>query len=106
VKAFEFKEQASQYASDLPVLMAIAQTVGIKLWPFERDIKLRTFTAEQKKHVRELREGIREKRKRLDKYPVGSPQYNKVYEDIQEEMKEVLLEEYKFQQKYLKAINK
>ena len=104
--ALESKEKVSSYSADLPVLMAIAQTVGIKLWPFERDIKLRTFTAEQKKHVRELRKTIEEMQEKLDEYPSGSPQYNKIRQDIEEEWKELLSEEYKFQQKYFKAIRK
>ena len=106
MKALEFKDQSSPYSSDLPVLMAIAQTVGIKLWPFERDIRVRTFTAEERRHVRELRKDIEERKKRLYQYPEGSSQRNKIRKDIEEEMKEVLLEEYRLQKKYLKAINK
>ena len=106
MKAMEYREGVSDYSADLPVLMAIAQTIGIKLWPFERNIKLRTFTAEQKKHVIELKASIREKQERLRQYDTGSPQYMDIWNDVQEEMKEVYLEEIEFQKKYMKAINK
>jgi|TARA_R110002020_G_scaffold254156_2_gene467880 hypothetical protein len=103
MKALEHKEDASDYTEDLPVLMAIAQTIGIKLWPVEREVALKGFTQEQQKRTKKLRKNLYKMRREMEKYPSGTPEYWEKYKEVKEELEDVIREEIRVNSKILKA---
>ena len=105
-KAFLQREQASPYSEDLPVLQAIAQTMGIKLWPFEIDVRTRRFSKEYKVSVGKLKRRISILKRDLNKYSVGTDEYYRQLDKIEEESKDMLEEQLKLYNKYQRGLDK
>ena len=87
MNALERRPDSSPYAPDLSVLTAIAQTVGIKLWPFDEVKSLRVFNLETKLEINKLRARIKKRHKQLQKY-IGTERYEKEKEEAEEEARE------------------
>jgi hypothetical protein len=104
MNALEQRQNASDYREDLPVLMAIAQTIGIKLWPFEKNVGLKGFSSEQRKYARKLEKKVSILKKDLKKY-IGTPLYDEKYKEIEEEFKNLMEEQERVYRKILKARN-
>ena len=105
-KAFLQKEKASPYSEDLPVLQAIAQTMGIKLWPFERDVRVRRFSKEYQISVRKLRRRISILERDLNKYSPGTDEYYRQLDKIEEESKDMLEKQLELFNRYQRGLNK
>ena len=89
MNALERRPDSSAYAPDLPVLMALAQTVGIKVWPIDKEKLTAVFTNEYKTDVRELRALIKKKEKDVFKY-YGTELYKNKDEEAKEAVKELV----------------
>mgnify|MGYP003645141292 FL=1 len=87
MNTLERRPDSSDYAPDLPILMALAQTVGIKLWPFDEVKSLKLFNLKTKIEIDELRKRIRSRQKVLKKY-VGTESYERELEKAKEEVDE------------------
>ena len=99
LRAIKEKPQASPYREDLPFLMALSQVIGIKMWPFERGVRLRRLDLNFQKEARELEETITELDKKRNQFPYNSPDYRAVGKEITEataemtdEIKRLILE--------------
>jgi len=103
MRAFEHREEASPYSEDLPVLMAIAQTVGIKLWPFEKGIATRTFIKEQENRTRKLRRELSNLKKERIKYPPGSKGEADKLKEVEKKLEEITRKEIMINRKISKA---
>ena len=79
--------------------MALSQVIGIKMWPFERGVRLRRLDLNFQKEARELEETITELDKKRNQFPYNSPDYRAVGKEITEataemtdEIKRLILE--------------
>ena len=72
MNSLERRPDSSAYAVDLPVLTALAQTVGIKIWPIDPDKLEVVRTSKFRKDVRDLRARIRKMQRDNFKY-YGTP---------------------------------
>ena len=89
MNALERRPDSSAYAPDLPVLMALAQTVGIKIWPIDKEKLTAVFTNEFKTEVKELKALIKKKEKDVFKY-YGTELYKNKEEEAKEAVKELV----------------
>tara|TARA_R100000808_G_scaffold2156_12_gene9050 strand:+ start:793 stop:4581 length:3789 start_codon:yes stop_codon:yes gene_type:complete len=97
MNALERRPDSSAYAPDLPVLTAVAQTIGIKIWPIDPQKLNAVFTAKYRSDIRELEELIDDRRDKVGKYR-GTDLYeakqrdlNIYAEEIKEKMEDILI---------------
>jgi len=98
MNALERNPDSSDYAPDLPVLMAVAQTMGIKIWPIDTR-KLNTiFSMKYKRDKRELEKLIKKKYADLRQdyyqtatYDTRKKQADKSAREIQEKIDDLLI---------------
>ena len=98
MKALEERDNASPYRATLPVMIALGQTVGIKLWPFDPEKARIVLNANQRRKRSEIEKEIDRLGKDLSKYR-GMPVYNQKRKEASERMKELRDE---FEKLYLK----
>ena len=80
--------------------------MGIKLWPFEIDVRTRRFSKEYKLSVRKLKRRISVLKRDLDKYSSGTDEYYRQLDKIEEESKDMLEEQLKLYNKYQRGLDK
>ena len=81
MNALERRPDSSAYAPALPVLTAVAQTIGIKMWPIDPQKLNAVFTVRYQQDVKELEDLIKNRRKKLGKY-IGTDLYEEKERDL------------------------
>ena len=99
MNSLEKRPDSSAYAPDLPVFMALLQTVGIKIWPIDTQKLRAVHTVRYKQQIRELRELIRKKQQDVTEDYYGTPTYEKRQEkfsryaaELIEKMEDIMIE--------------
>ena len=90
MNALERRPDSSPYAQDLPVLMAIAQTMGIKIWPINKQKLNAIRTLKYKNGIRELEELIDKRQKDINKY-YGTDLYDEKQKKLEIYSEEILV---------------
>jgi hypothetical protein len=86
LRALREKPNASPYREDLPFLMALSQVLGIKMWPFERPVRIRRLNLNFEIEARKLEKTLTELQDKRSKLPYNSPDYKLLSKEIQEEI--------------------
>ena len=68
MNALERRPDSSDFAPDLPVLMALGHTVGIKIYPIDASKLKNIKSVGYKNDIRNLRNLIRSEQRKLEKY--------------------------------------
>ena len=88
MNSLERRPDSSAYAVDLPVLTALAQTVGIKIWPVDPEKLDVVRTSKFRKDVRDLRARIRKMQRDNLKY-FDTPLYDVKGEKVAKQAREL-----------------
>jgi predicted transcriptional regulator len=90
MNALEKRPDSSAYAPDLPVFMALLQTVGIKIWPIDTQKLRAVHTVRYKQQIKELRELIKKKQRDVIEDYYGTPTYEKRQEKVSRDAAELI----------------
>jgi hypothetical protein len=88
MNALEQRDDSSPYRADLSVMMAMGQTVGIKLWPFDPKKTRRVLSVKQRRERSKIQKEMDSLGKELSKYR-GMPLYNQKKKETSERVKEL-----------------
>jgi hypothetical protein len=98
MNALERRPDSSVYAPDLPVMVALLQTVGIKLWPFDKRKSFNVFSSQYKRDISELSTRIRKEQAKLQSKYFGTLTYeerksqtNEIVRDLQKQTEDIML---------------
>ena len=98
MNALERRPDSSVYAPDLPVMVALLQTVGIKLWPFDKRKSFNVFSSQYKRDIGELSTRIRKEQAKLQSKYFGTLTYeerksqtNEIVRDLQKQTEDIML---------------
>jgi hypothetical protein len=98
MNALERRPDSSAYAPDLPVMVALLQTVGIKLWPFDKRKSFNVFSNKYKRDIGELSARIKREQTKLQSRYFGTLTYeerksqtDKIVRDLQKQTEDIML---------------
>ena len=100
MKALTHRRNMSKYSEDMPVSMAIMQSISVKLWPWEEDIRLNTFSMKINKQIRDRENQIKKIHDTVyDKY-YNTPSFNREMKDaekriegLEQQIHDIVMEE-------------
>jgi hypothetical protein len=89
MNALDKRPDSSAYSPDLPVLMAVAQTIGIKIWPIDKQKLNAIRTLKYETEIKELEKLINTRRKEITKY-YGTDLYDEKEKKLEIYAEEIL----------------
>ena len=98
MNALEKRPDSSAYAPDLPVMVALLQTVGIKLWPFDKRKSFNVFSNKYKTDIGKLSARIKREQAKLQSRYFGTLTYeerksqtDEIVRDLQKQTEDIML---------------
>ena len=85
MNSLERRKDSSAYAPDLSAFNALVQTVGIKVWPFDKTKAFNVFNMKYQRELSDLRTRMHKAWVTLDKYS-GTPTYDERRKAVEEDV--------------------